>query len=102
MAITKFIKIRTRLDNCINYAVNPEKTEIENVLKYIGNAEKTAHSVYVTTFNCSRENAYKEMSEMVLCQDNGHIKPYFLGKSAKCTKWSHLFHGLLDNEPLMA
>ena len=27
---------------------------------------------------------------------------YFLGKSAKCTKWSHLFHGLLDNEPLMA
>ena len=27
---------------------------------------------------------------------------YFLEKSAKCTKWSHLFHGLLDNEPLMA
>ena len=45
MAVTKFIKIRTRLDNCINYAVNPEKTEIENVLEYIGNAEKTWHSV---------------------------------------------------------
>ncbi|HIT84314.1 MAG TPA: hypothetical protein IAA60_00240 [Candidatus Ornithomonoglobus intestinigallinarum] len=26
----------------------------------------------------------------------------FLVKSAKCTTWSHLFHGLLDNEPLMA
>ena len=26
----------------------------------------------------------------------------FLVKSAKCTNWSHLFHGLLDNEPLMA
>ena len=39
---------------------------------------------------------------VVLCQDNGHIKPLFLVKSAKCTNWSHLFHGLLDNEPLMA
>ena len=26
----------------------------------------------------------------------------FLVKSAKFTNWSHLFHGLLDNEPLMA
>ena len=42
------------------------------------------------------------LRQLVLCQDNGHIKPLFLVKSAKCTNWSHLFHGLLDNEPLMA
>ena len=79
MAITKFIKIRTRLDNCINYAVNPEKTEIENVLEYIGNAEKREHSVYVTTFNCSRENAYKEMSETQKRFDSNRRKDSVLG-----------------------
>ena len=47
-------------------------------------------------------NESMEVYYLVLCQDNGHIKPLFLVKSAKCTNWSHLFHGLLDNEPLMA
>ncbi len=63
MAITKFIKIRTRLDRSINYAVNPEKTHMSNALEYIGNESKTANSVYVTSFNCSCKNAYKEMIE---------------------------------------
>lgn len=61
MAVTKFIKIKTRLDNCLNYVINPEKTEMQNVLEYIQNDPKTGHSVYVTSFNCSRENAYRQM-----------------------------------------
>ena len=59
---------------------------------------------------CVREQCslYKAETAFILIEIWCYVKItdtlnlYFLGKSAKCTKWSHLFHGLLDNEPLMA
>ena len=41
MAYTKIIPIRTRLDVCLNYVSNPEKTDLENALNYIGTTDKT-------------------------------------------------------------
>ncbi len=61
IAVTKIISINSRLDTTINYAVNPEKTEIGAALGYIENPDKTAGAVYVSAFNCSRKNAYAEM-----------------------------------------
>lgn len=61
IAVTKIISIKSRLDTTINYAVNPEKTEIGAALGYIENPDKTAGAVYVSAFNCSSKNAYAEM-----------------------------------------
>ena len=63
MAVTKIIPIKARLDKRINYVLNPEKTELKNALEYIGNGAKTANSKYVTSYNCSMENAFKLMRE---------------------------------------
>ena len=75
-----------------------DKSEIKKDIKAlkaqkIGNHEAESEKI---------KNTFLTILRVVLCQDNGHIKPLFLVKSAKCTNWSHLFHGLLDNEPLMA
>lgn len=63
MAITKIIPIKSRLDNCIRYAVNPQKTELGKALEYVGDGKKTANAKYVTGFNCSVDRAYRQMRE---------------------------------------
>lgn len=40
MAYDKIIPIRRRLDHCVSYVLNPEKTDLGRVLEYIGNAGK--------------------------------------------------------------
>ena len=65
MAYDKIIPIKRRLDHCVNYVLNPKKTDLGRVLKYIGNADKTVtpdgRAVLETAINCQLETAYREM-----------------------------------------
>ena len=65
MAYDKIIPIKRRLDHCVNYVLNPAKTDLGRVLEYIGNADKTVtpdgRAVLETAINCQLETAYREM-----------------------------------------
>ena len=65
MAYDKIIAIRSRLDHCVSYALNPEKTDLAAALRYIENEEKinSEHRVFATALNCSLETAFREMQE---------------------------------------
>lgn len=59
MAYDKIITIHSRLDHCLDYTLNEEKTSLENALAYGMNPTKT-HRL-VTGINCAPENAHAEM-----------------------------------------
>jgi len=59
MAYDKIIVLRKRMDHCINYVLNEEKTSLSNALDYAGNPEKT-HRL-ITGINCQTETAHAEM-----------------------------------------
>ena len=61
MAYDKIIPIRHRLDHCVDYVLNREKTSLAHALAYTANAEKT-HQL-VTGINCEAETAFAEMQE---------------------------------------
>ncbi len=65
MAYDKIIPIKSRLDHCVGYVLNPEKTDIGRVLDYISNGDKTitpdGNVVLQTAVNCQLETAYQEM-----------------------------------------
>lgn len=64
MAYDKIIPIRRRLDHCLAYAANEQKTDLAAALHYIGNERKTAppHADRLRTgINCTVETAYAEM-----------------------------------------
>lgn len=65
MAYDKIIPIRRRLDHCVSYVLNPQKTDLGRVLEYIGNAGKTVtpdgKAVLETAINCQLDTAYREM-----------------------------------------
>ena len=67
MAYDKIITIRSRLDHCVDYVLNHEKTDMAAVLDYIGRADKNAlpdgRSVLETAINCDLESAYQDMQE---------------------------------------
>ena len=65
MAYDKIIAIRSRLDHCVGYALNPEKTELAAALRYIENENKITdnHRVFATGLNCSLATAFTEMQE---------------------------------------
>ena len=67
MAYDKIIPIKGRLDHCVNYVLNPNKTDLGRVLEYIGNADKTitqdGRAVLETAINCQLETAYREMMD---------------------------------------
>lgn len=67
MAYDKIIPIKGRLDHCVNYVLNPDKTDLGRVLEYIGNADKTitpdGKAVLETAINCQLETAYREMMD---------------------------------------
>ena len=50
----------------------------------------------------SERTVYRIMKKWCYVKITDTLNLCFLVKSAKCTNWSHLFHGLLDNESLMA
>lgn len=65
MAYDKIIPIRRRLDHCVSYVLNPEKTALGRALEYIGNGSKTippdGKAVLETAINCQLDTAYREM-----------------------------------------
>lgn len=67
MAYDKIIPIKGRLDHCVNYVLNPDKTDLGRVLEYIGNTDKTitpdGRAVLETAINCQLETAYREMMD---------------------------------------
>lgn len=65
MAYDKIIAIRSRLDHCVIYALNPEKTDLSAALSYIENEDKNIleHRVFASALNCSLDTAFAEMQE---------------------------------------
>lgn len=65
MAYDKIIPIKHRLDHCIDYVLNPEKTDLTQVLDYIGNPAKNTMpdgvSVLQTAIHCRLDTANAEM-----------------------------------------
>lgn len=59
MAYDKIIAIRARLDRCLAYAANEEKTGLSNALAYIQNGDKTHQ--FVSTINCDGANPFADM-----------------------------------------
>ena len=68
MAVTAIWDIKGRIDQAINYVVNPKKTmaetaslhAMEDVIKYASDASKTEQMRYVTGINCDPQNAIEE------------------------------------------
>ena len=58
MAYDKIIVIRSRLDRCLCYAQNEEKTGLTDTLRYIENPVKARLQ---TAINCNLETAFQEM-----------------------------------------
>ena len=66
MAVTKIWPIKDSIKRVVQYAENPEKTElsdIKRVLNYAENKEKVENerTIYVTGINCRRESAFQDM-----------------------------------------
>lgn len=68
MAVTKIWQVKDSIGRVVDYARNPEKTElndIQKVLHYAENSDKTAVTdekvMYVTGVNCSADTAFQEM-----------------------------------------
>ena len=59
MAYDKMITLRGRMDHCLDYVLNEEKTGLANVLAYIENPAKT-HRL-VTGINCEADTALSDM-----------------------------------------
>ena len=60
MAYDKIIVIRSRLDRCLDYVQNEEKTDLKNAMEYICNPVKAGLQ---TAVNCSLEHAFSQMQE---------------------------------------
>ena len=65
MAYTKIIVIRGRLDKCLSYAVNEEKTYLETAVDYALDRGKTERVCFETAINCGRDTAYQDMMQTV-------------------------------------
>ncbi len=67
MAYDKIIAIRSRLDHCVGYVLNHEKTSLASALDYIGREEKVTlpdgNAVLETALNCQLDTAYQDMME---------------------------------------
>lgn len=63
MAYTKIIVIRGRLDKCLSYAANEEKTYLETAVDYALDRGKTERVCYETAINCGRDTAYQDMMQ---------------------------------------
>lgn len=63
MAYTKILVIHNRLDKCVDYTQNEEKTSLEAAIDYALNREKTERTCYETAVNCDRETVYADMMD---------------------------------------
>lgn len=67
MGVTKIWPVKDKLVRVLDYARNPEKTELKNlkaVLHYAANGEKVREesAMFVTGVNCGADTAYEEMA----------------------------------------
>lgn len=62
MAYTKIIVIGSRLDRCLDYVQNHEKTSLSNALQYTMDGEKTEGGYFESAINCELEHAYTDMT----------------------------------------
>lgn len=64
MAITKVYAVRNQLKRAVEYAANEEKTSLDNIINYATNPAKTEQRLFETAINCtSVDTAHKEMVE---------------------------------------
>lgn len=65
MAYTKILVIHNRLDKCLDYARDPEKTTVSlaDAIDYAMNRDKTEQACFETGINCDVEKAYRDMLE---------------------------------------
>ena len=64
MAYDKIITIRARLDDCLRYIQDGEKTALSLALDYIEDSNKTAlddEVILQSAINCTVENCYQDM-----------------------------------------
>ena len=63
MAYTKILVIHNRLDKCLDYATNKEKTTLSlaEAIDYAMNRDKTEQACFETGINCDAETAYQDM-----------------------------------------
>ena len=61
MAYTKILVIHNRLDKCVGYTQNPDKTSLEAAIDYALDRAKTERVCYETAINCSRDRVYRDM-----------------------------------------
>lgn len=61
MAYTKILVIHSRLDKCVGYTQDPEKTSLEAAIDYALDRAKTERICYETAINCSRDRVYQDM-----------------------------------------
>ena len=64
MAYTKILVIHNRLDKCVDYTQDEEKTSLEAAIDYALNREKTERTCFETAINCDRERVYQDMMDM--------------------------------------
>lgn len=63
MAYTKILVIHNRLDKCVDYALNEEKTSLSAAIDYALNRDKTEQTCFETAINCNLETAYRDMMD---------------------------------------
>ena len=63
MAYTKILVIHNRLDKCVGYTQDPEKTSLEAAIDYALDREKTEQTCFETAVNCDRESVYADMMD---------------------------------------
>lgn len=61
MAYTKILVIHNRLDQCVDYAQNKEKTSLEEAIDYAMNRAKMEQDCFETAVNCDRDQVYQNM-----------------------------------------
>ena len=61
MAYTKILVIHNRLDKCVGYTQDPDKTSLEAAIDYALDRAKTERVCYETSINCSRDRVYQDM-----------------------------------------
>ena len=64
MAYDKIITIRARLDDCLRYIQDGDKTALSRALDYIEDSNKTAlddEVILQSAINCTVENCYLDM-----------------------------------------
>ena len=63
MAYTKILVIHNRLDKCLDYAQDKEKTSLSlaEAIDYALNRDKTEQACFETGINCDVEAAWRDM-----------------------------------------